>query len=215
VKGKTKRRKEKVMALEHEPVLMTVEEYLALEEDDPVNCYEYVDGYVYMMAGGSLDHSAISLNLCIILKSLLRGSSCRVYNSDIKVRVSQKRYYHPDITVTCDPLDRGKKDTVQSPCIVFEVLSPSTEMTDRTRKLNDYLSHPTIEEYILVNSYSPKMELYRKEQGKWVYSVSNALDEIELACIGRHFAVIDAYEGVEVVEEADDENGNDGEADFS
>ena len=196
------------MALEHEPILMTVEEYLALEENDPVNCYEYVDGHVYMMAGGTLDHSAISLNLCTTLKSLLRGSSCRVYNSHIKVRISKKRYYHPDATVTCDPLDRGKKDTVQSPGIVFEVLSPSTEMTDRTRKLNDYLAYPTIEEYVLVNTNSPKMEIYRKEQDKWVYSVFSAQDEIELACIGKHFAVMDVYEGVEVEEETNDEDEN-------
>ena len=193
------------MALEHEPILMSVEEYLTLEENDPVNCYEYVDGYVYMMAGGSLDHSAISLNLCIILKGLLRGSSCRVYNSDIKVRVSKKRYYHPDVTVTCDPLDHGKKDTVHSPCVIFEVLSPSTEMADRTSKLNDYLAYPTMEEYILVNTNIPKMEIYRKEQGKWVYSVFTAQDEIELACIDKHFAVMDAYEEVEVAEETEDE----------
>lgn len=199
------------MALEHEPVLMTVEEYLALEESDPVNRYEYVDGYVYMMAGGSLDHSTICLNLCAILKSLLRGSPCRVYNSDIKVRVSKKCYYHPDVTISCDPDDRGKKDTVQSPRIVFEVLSPSTEMTDRTRKLNDYLAYPTIEEYILVNANFPKMEIYRKEREKWVYSVFSAEDEIALASVGKYFLVIDAYDGVEI-EAARNEDEDDTES---
>jgi len=164
-----------------------------------------------MMAGGSLDHNTISLNLCAILRSLLRGSSCRVYNSDIKVRVSKKRYYHPDVTVSCDPEDRGKKDTVQSPRIVFEVLSPSTEMTDRTRKLNDYLAYPTIEEYILVNTNSPKMEVYRKEREKWVYSVFNAQDEVELASINRRFLVGDAYDDVEI-EEVNEEDDDDTES---
>lgn len=164
-----------------------------------------------MMAGGSLDHNTISLNLCAILRSLLRGSSCRVYNSDIKVRVSKKRYYHPDVTVSCDPEDRGKKDTVQSPRIVFEVLSPSTEMTDRTRKLNDYLTYPTIEEYVLVNINSLKMEIYRKEHEKWVYSVFNGRDEVELASINQRFLVGDAYDDVEIegVNEEDDDDTED------
>src|SRR5216683_4583286 len=200
------------MALEYEPIPMSVKEYQALEESDPVNYYEYVDGYVYMMAGGSLDHSAICLNLCAILKSLLRGSQCRVYNSDIKVHVTKKRFYHPDATVTCDPLDRGKKDTVQSPCIVFEVLSPSTELTDRTRKLNDYLAYPTIQEYVLVNANCAKIELYRKEEeGKWVYAVFGLHDVIELAVIDKKISVMDIYDEADIMEKASDENGNNGE----
>ena len=136
------------MALEH-PHMMTVEEYFHLEETDTENRYEYIDGHVYMMAGGTFDHSTISGNIYSLLRGLLRGKPCRVYNSDIKVQISQKRYFHPDITVTCDPRDRGTGDLLQSPRVIFEVLSPSTEISDRTWKLrklsrssNDGRIHP-------------------------------------------------------------------------
>ncbi len=77
------------MALEHQHV-MTVEEYFLLEETDTENCYEYIDGQVYMMAGGTFDHSTISGNIYSLLRDLLRRKSCRVYNSDIKVRVTPR-----------------------------------------------------------------------------------------------------------------------------
>src|SRR5574337_447880 len=125
--------KASTMALEHIPT-MSVEQYFELEENNPDIRYEYQDGYVYMMSGGSANHATISGNIYAILRSLLRGSPCRVYNSDMKVRVSEKRYFHPDVTVTCDPRDRGTADVIQSPRLVVEGLSPSTEARDRGRK---------------------------------------------------------------------------------
>src|SRR6266516_7667569 len=108
--------KEKVntVALERTPT-MSVEQYFKLEENSPDTRYEYLDGYVYMMSGGSANHAAISGNIYAILKSLLRGGPCRTYNSDMKVRVSENRYFHPDVTVSCDPRDRGRAAVIQSP----------------------------------------------------------------------------------------------------
>lgn len=123
-----------LMALEHTPT-MSVEEYFQLEENNPDTRYEYLDGYAYMMSGGSANHATISGNIYAILKNLLRGGPCRAYNSDMKVRVSEKLYFHPDVTVSCDARDRGTADFIQSPRIVVEVLSASTEAYDRGRKL--------------------------------------------------------------------------------
>src|SRR5947209_2729705 len=78
------------MALEH-PQMMTVEEYFHLEETDTENRYEYIDGQVYMMAGGTFDHSTISGNIYSLLRGLLRGKPCRVYNSDIKRKPPWKK----------------------------------------------------------------------------------------------------------------------------
>ena len=100
------------------------------------------------------------------------------------------------MTVTCDPRDQGASDIVRYPRVVVEVLSPSAEVRDRGRKLQCYLACPTIEEYLLVDSREYKMELYRKEQHKWVYYSFGPEDEIELASINIHFPVIDAYEDV-------------------
>ena len=191
------------MALEHMPT-MSVEEYFRLEENNPDVRYEYLDGYVYMMAGGSANHATISGNIYAILRSLLRGGPCRAYNSDMKVRISETRYFHPDVTVSCDPRDRGNAHLIQSSRLVVEVLSPGTEVRDRGRKLQYYLAYPSIEEYLLVDSRSMRIEIYRKEHKKWIYDAFEGDDEIELASPGVRFPVADAYEDVIFEEEEND-----------
>ena len=188
------------MALERTQT-MSVEEYFELEENHPDTRYEYLDGYVYMMSGGSANHAAISGNIYAILKNALRGGPCRAYNSDIKVRVSKQCYFHPDVTVSCDSRDRGTTSVLQSPRLVVEVLSPSTEARDRGRKLQCYLACPSIEEYLLVDSRPMRIEIYRKERKKWVYEAFETDDEVELATIGVRFPVADAYEDVIFEEE--------------
>jgi Uma2 family endonuclease len=191
------------MALERTPT-MSVEEYFELEENHPDTRYEYLDGYVYMMSGGSANHATISGNIFAILRSLLRGGPCRAYNSDMKVRVSEDRYLHPDVTVSCDPRDRGTADLIQSPRLVVEVLSPSTEARDRGRKLQCYLACPSVEEYLLVDARSMRIERYRKEQKKWIYDAFEAEDEVEITTLGVRFPVADAYEGVIFEKEEND-----------
>jgi Uma2 family endonuclease len=95
------------MAIENRRT-MTVEEYFQLEENDPDTRYEYIDSHVYAMAGGTVNHDTIKSHIQRILWNLLRGSNCRVYSSDMKVYIAETRYFHPDVTVTCDPRDRGR-----------------------------------------------------------------------------------------------------------
>jgi len=193
------------MAIEHQRT-MTVEEYFRLEETDPDTRYEYIDGHVYAMAGGTANHDTIKSNMQRVLWSLLRGSTCRVYSSDMKVYISETRYFHPDVTVTCDPRDRGRVQANQSPRLVVEVLSPTTELTDRTWKLQNYCAHPTIEEYVLVDSQSLKVESYHKENNKWIYEAFEHTDEITLHSLGVHFSLTDAYIDVEFEETTGDTN---------
>ncbi len=176
--------------------MMSVKEYLELEENSPDNRYEYLDGYVYMMSGGSANHAAIGGNIYTLLKQALRGGVCRVYNSDVRVRISDKYYFHPDVTVTCDPRDRGNAALIQSPRLVVEVLSPSTEAYDRGRKLQCYLAYPTIEEYVLVDSRLMRVEIYRKEHGRWIYDAFEADEEVKLSSLDVHFMVAEIYEDV-------------------
>jgi Uma2 family endonuclease len=187
------------MAIEHQRI-MTVEEYFQLEENDPETRYEYIDGHVYAMAGGTANHDTIKSNMQRVLWSLLRGSTCRVYSSDMKVYISETRDFHPDVTVTCDPRDRGRVQAIQSPRLVVEVLSPTTELTDRTWKLQNYCAHPTIEEYVLVDSQSLIIESYQKEQHRWIYEAFENTDDITLHSLGVHFAFADAYIDVELEE---------------
>lgn len=127
-----------------------------------------------------------------------------MYNSNMKVRVSEKRYFHPAGTVTCDSRDRGTTDLIQSPRLVVEVLSTSTESGDRGRKLQCYLACPTIEQYLLVDARSMRIETYRKEQGRWIYDAFAADDEVELPTLGIHFPIADAYEDVVFADEEND-----------
>lgn len=187
------------MAVEHKRT-MTVEEYFQLEENDPTMRYEYIDGHVYAMAGGTANHDTIKSNIQRILWALLRGSSCRVYSSDMKVYVSATRYFHLDVTVTCDPRDRGTIQALQYPRLVVEVLSPTTELTDRTWKLKNYRAHPTIEEYILADSRSLKIEIYHKENNKWVYDAFENTDEVPLNSLGVSFSLAEAYTDIEFEE---------------
>jgi Uma2 family endonuclease len=184
------------MAIEH-PQSMTVEEYFRLEENDPDRHYEYIDGRVYAMAGGTANHDTIKSNMQRILWNLLRGGPCRVYSSDMKVFISETRYFHPDVIVTCDPRDRGTVQAIQSPCLVVEVLSPSTELIDRTWKLQNYRAHPTIEEYMLIDAKAFKIEIYHKEKSKWIYDAFENNEEITLNSLGVHFSLADAYIDVE------------------
>ena len=184
------------MAIEH-PQSMTVEEYFQLDDNNLDTHYEYIDGHVYAMASGTANHDTIKSNMQRILWHLLRSGPCRVYSSDMKVFISETRYFHPDVIVTCDPHDRGTVKAIQSPRLVVEVLSPGTELTDRTWKLTNYRAHPTIEEYILIDSKSLKIEIYHKEMKKWIYDAFENNEEIFLNSLGVHFLLADVYIDVE------------------
>ena len=88
----------------------------------------------------------------------------------------------------------------------MEVLSPTTELTDRTWKLKNYCAHPTIEEYVLVDSQSLKIESYHKEQNRWIYEAFENTDDITLHSLGVHFSLADAYIDVEFEETTGDTN---------
>jgi Uma2 family endonuclease len=105
---------------------LTPDEYLKLEAESSIK-HEYIDGEVFAMAGASDPHVTIALNLASQLLSHLRGRGCRVYISDMKARIeSSNRFYYPDVMVTCDLRDRETPNHKKFPCLIIEVLSPST-----------------------------------------------------------------------------------------
>lgn len=192
------------MALEH-PSIMTVEEYFALEERDSETRYEYIDGYIYAMSGGTINHATIGGNIYATLRNLLKGSRCRVFNSDVRVQVSETCYFYPDVTVSCDPRNRGTNPALESPRVVFEVLSPSTQAKDRSWKLERYLSCPTLEEYLLVDTKSQHIEIYLRYEDMWQNFIFGPGSEVELQSLGVQFPIEDVYEDVEFGEEAVEE----------
>lgn len=175
---------------------MTVDEYFELCRNSPDTRYEYIDGQVIMMAGGSLNHARIAVNLIGNLQNLLR-EDCQAFTSDAIAQLSPTRYVLPDVTITCDERDHENNDYIQYPCVIFEVLSPGTEAVDRGKKLNYYRACPTIKEYVLVNTREPLVELYRREKHPfWTYLTFEQDDELTLTSVDITVPVRSIYRNV-------------------
>jgi Uma2 family endonuclease len=179
--------------------VMSVEDYLILSRSSKDARYEYLDGELHMLAGGSPDHSIIIANLTATIKGPLKGGSCRVYNSDVQLRLSEKRYVFPDIAVSCDERDRNQKETIRYPRVVVEVLSPSTEAIDRGKKAAYYRACPTIQEYVMVDSVEVFIEVHRREGELWTINSFEPGEIVTLKSLGVHFPIQDAYEGTSLV----------------
>src|SRR5437879_4764172 len=124
---------------------MTVEEYLQLDDSSIDVRYEYIDGRVYAMAGGSKAHSKLKQTVARDLEDRLSGSPCDVFDTDVRVQLSKTRYLYPDVTISCDPIDVEEEEdkTILFPRVVVEVLSPSNKSSDWTEKLMYYQQCPT------------------------------------------------------------------------
>ncbi len=181
--------------------VMSVEDYLILNRNSKDTRYEYLDGEIRMLAGGSPDHSIIIANLTSAIKGSLKGSQCRVYNSDLQLRLSEKRYVFPDVTISCDERDRNQKEMIRHPRVVVEVLSPTTEATDRGKKAAYYRACPTIQEYMMVDSEEVFVEVHRREEERWTINTFEPGDTITLESLGVRFPIEDAYEGTSLTYE--------------
>jgi Uma2 family endonuclease len=190
-----------MVALPRDPS-MSVEEYLQIDRSSIETRYEYIDGYVSMLAGGTLDHTTIGANIISILRHSMRGTPCRVFTSDARVRLSSTRFVYPNASISCDEQDRGQSNNVQSPRLVVEVLSPSTEGYDRGRKFGFYRECPTIQEYLLIDAQRPMLEVYRREKHDlWILRAYRLDEDVELTNLGVRFPVSDVYEDVVIMEE--------------
>ena len=174
--------------------LIDVRDYIALDEHATSVRYEYVDGHLLMLTGGSTDHSIIATNITGVFHSALRKTPCRVYNSDVRFKLSESCYVHPDITVGCDERDRGKKENICFPLVIVEVFSPTTETIDKGEKLDMYLDYPTIEEYILVGSQKKMVEVYHRDGDTWVSRRYKPDSIIQLSSIDASISFEDIYE---------------------
>lgn len=185
------------MVVEPHRTLMSVEEYLILDRNSLEARYEFIDGHAYLLAGGTANHSAISFNMMSAIHSRLPDSPCRIYNSDLRVHLSENRYVYPDASVSCDQRDRGQVDTIEYPRLAVEVLSPSTEAYDRGRKFGYYRACPTMQEYVMVDTERQAIEVYRRETDTlWTLHPFGPNDEVELASLGIHFPIAAAYQDI-------------------
>jgi Uma2 family endonuclease len=158
---------------------MSPEEYLEFEHHSDIK-HEYIDGEVYAMAGTTKAHNTISLNLAILFREKLKNSNCQTFMADIKVNISnQKRFFYPDIVVTCDDNDDVNAYDIKFPKIIVEVLSDSTEKFDRGKKFQYYRTIPSLQEYILISSQEYLIECFRRTKNDlWTLQTYEGLDTI-------------------------------------
>jgi Uma2 family endonuclease len=187
----------------------TVQEYLSFERESPER-HEYHDGEIFVMTGGSINHSLIVANVISGLHSRLMGNPCRVYDANLRLRIPRKVLYtYPDVTVICgqpkvDP-DDSAGHTVINPRLLVEVLSPSTEGYDRGEKFDRYRELESLQEYVLVSQLVPRVEVFfRQQSGNWLFMpVSGVENSARLNSLEIDLPLGEVYAGVEFPAEPD------------
>jgi Uma2 family endonuclease len=183
---------------------LTPQDYLDWEEQQSIK-YEYIDGEVFAMTGGTIPHNDLAVNLTTALKNHRRGKGCKVSMADAKVGISERGPFHyPDVMVTCDERDRRAIRVIYYPCLIVEVLSPSTEAKDRGKKFQNYRRISTLKEYVLISSEQKFIECFRlNEKGIWELYTYSEGDEVELKSVDFRCPIELVYEDVilEAVEE--------------
>ncbi len=179
---------------------LTVEEYLAFEEQSPIR-HEYVDGQIYAMSGVSKDHARITKNIGFEVETHLRDSKCEPYLTDVKVKARATRYYYPDVVVTCEAAAEDPEDPylIVQPILLVEVLSHTTRRTDKVEKFNAYQQIPGLLEYVIVAQDQLRVEIYRHRKAGdiWQGEVFTApTEQVTFESIGLSLTLADIYRRV-------------------
>jgi Uma2 family endonuclease len=179
----------------------TAKEYLALERAADHKS-ELVNGRIYAMAGASVPHNLIVLNLSAEIRARLRGGPCSVLVNDMRVKVGPTGMYtYPDVVALCDPpeLEDAHGDTLLNPAVIIEVLSDSTEKYDRGEKFAHYRKLETLREYILVAQDKIRIEQYVRHGEHWMLGeISDPADTLRIETLGCEIALRDIYDRVEL-----------------
>lgn len=188
----------------------TPEEYLRLEREAIDVRHEFLDGEVYQMAGESLSHSRICINLSGEMRSKLKGKSCEPLSPNMKVRTSTASLFsYPDLTIVCGtPLFHDtKKDVLTNPKIIFKVLSPSTAEYDRTTKFQKYrMGNESLTDHILVSQDKSFVEHFVKQSdGNLLYhSYAEMIDVLKIQSIECEISLAEIYDRVELPPEMEE-----------
>src|SRR5438128_247331 len=181
------------MATNPEQQRMSFEQYLLLVSNSDQR-YEYYDGEVRLMAGGSSNHAAIALNFGVALDQTLDDDApCSPYVPDKLVRVTPTKTLIPDVVVSCDMADHGESQIIDVPILVVEVLSRSTEMTDRFVKLVLYQAKESIQEIIFISQVIQRVEVFSRSATDWLYHQYGAGQSFHLASLDLEIEVRQLY----------------------
>lgn len=179
---------------------MTTEQYFTFAETSEGK-HEYYRGAVYAMTGGTARHNLIVANIIALLHGQLRATTCRVFPSDLRLKIEQTGLYtYPDVSVICGPIffSDNRQDTVTNPVVLIEVLSPRTENYDRGRKFEHYRTIETLQEYIVVAQDRVHIEHYvRQDTSRWLFVDFSAINQtVHVGAINCTVPVDIVYENI-------------------
>jgi Uma2 family endonuclease len=177
---------------------MSAAEYLERESRNPIR-HEYVDGETFPMPAHAQRHTWIVANLMLKAQSAARpGGSCQVFGSDMRVRVEDRNcFYYPDMCVCADPHNRTQFYLSQ-PCLIVEVLSPSTAVADRREKRLHYATIPSLQEYIVVDQDRMRVQIFPRDSDEYVLRTLNEPgDTLMFSCLDLQVSLKEIYRGVD------------------
>lgn len=179
-----------------------IEEYLEMENAADEK-HEYYQGEIFAMSGAKVPHNKITGNLMMRLGLRLKGKKCRPYGSDARIHIPVNTLFtYPDISIICGEVITLNDDdyNVLNPTVIIEVLSPSTRNYDRGEKFKLYRDIETLKEYILVDSESIHVEVFRLNENRhWELEEYKQLeDTIAIKAVDTTIGVEEIYEGVGV-----------------
>ena len=165
-----------------------LEDYFALDSETARERWEWRNGDVYCMSGAQPEHNIICVNLSAELRARLRGSGCRTFTSDQRVKVrAGSPYLYPDVSVACEPqftVINGLR-TLLNPVLIVEVLSPSSAQDDKGAKFMQYQTIPSLTDYLLVDSGEIAVLHYRKTGDVWTPRLfAEPSDAVAIAGLG-------------------------------
>jgi len=185
------------------PKGLTIEEYLSLEREATVK-HEYYRGEVFAMSGASPRYNIIFSNLFVGLGIQLKGKKCRPYGSDMRVHIPENTLFtYPDISIFCGELKtfNHEDDSVIGPTVLVEILSPSTKNYDRGEKFKLYRDIPSLREYVLIDTESIGIEVFRlNDSHHWELEEYKTLEEtLTIRCVDVSVSLLDIYADTKLI----------------
>lgn len=176
---------------------MTLQAYLEWENAQPEK-HEFHRGEIFAMTGGRRTHGRVLSNLVRLLGNHLDGSGCQVFADSMKVQIADDTVLYPDVFVTCDKADLATDQIFRAPKLVIEVLLPSTQVYDRSKKFALYRRLESLQEYILVDPDTRRVEgFHRNAEGLWVLHDMSDGDTLEAASLGLRVPMSEVFAGIE------------------
>jgi Uma2 family endonuclease len=170
-------------------------EYVSIANDSPVK-YEYIAGEIVAMSGGTIAHGRLIGRATDLLNRALDGKRCLVLPSDLRVRIrSAERATYPDLHVVCGEFERDPDDdhAIVNPTVIVEVLSDSTEGSDRTEKFAAYRRLPSLREYVLISQRERRVEVYRRDGRRWHLDEYGPGERLPLSSLAVELVVDELY----------------------